>query len=97
MPSVATTPCSVKRCTLFQPMIRTILYKYDIPRHPLTAFSSVPDNTAQWPRWKKDSVLVICSLYSFFAESCLTGSSVYIGLLAKTFHVSPAVASQTSR
>lgn len=50
----------------------------------------------QWPRWKKDAVLIIQSLYSFFCNSTLIGSSVYIGVYAETFNVSPTKASQTS-
>lgn len=50
----------------------------------------------QWPRWKKDTVLVVQSLYSFFCNSTLIGSSVYINVYAEEFNVSPTRASQTS-
>ncbi|OQO00956.1 hypothetical protein B0A48_13645 [Cryoendolithus antarcticus] len=55
-----------------------------------------PNDPLQWPRWKKDSILVICSIYSFLANCNIIGSSVYIPLYAATFRVSFPVASQTS-
>lgn len=47
----------------------------------------------QWPRWKKNTILIICSLYSFLGNSALLGPSVYIGLFAEDFGISPTVAS----
>jgi hypothetical protein len=38
-------------------------------------------------------ILVICSLYSFLGNSALVGPSVYIGIYAGEFGVTPAVAS----
>lgn len=47
----------------------------------------------QWPTWKKNTILIICSLYSFFGNSALLGPSVYIGIYAEEFGISPTVAS----
>ncbi|KAK4958050.1 hypothetical protein LTR10_004475 [Elasticomyces elasticus] len=63
----------------------------DDPNDPL----QWPDFT-KWPGWKKDAVLIICCIYSFLCNSTLIGSSVYIGIYAVEFNVSPTVASQTS-
>ena len=47
----------------------------------------------QWPKWKKNTILVIVAFYSFLGNSSLTGPSVYIGLYAEEFGISPAAAS----
>jgi predicted MFS family arabinose efflux permease len=38
-------------------------------------------------------ILAICSLYSFFGNSALLGPSVYIGIFAESFAISPTTAS----
>jgi len=38
-------------------------------------------------------ILVICSLYSFLGNSALLGPSVYIGIYAEEFKITPGVAS----
>ncbi|KAK1051753.1 hypothetical protein LTR74_016681 [Friedmanniomyces endolithicus] len=52
-----------------------------------------PNDPLQWPKWKKHMILIICSLYSFLSNSSLLGPSVYIGVFAETFQISPVVAS----
>ncbi len=42
---------------------------------------------------KKTLILVACSLYSFLGNSALLGPSVYIGIYAQEFGVSPNTAS----
>lgn len=38
-------------------------------------------------------ILIVCSLYSFLSNSSLLGPSVYIGIFAEAFKVSPVTAS----
>lgn len=38
-------------------------------------------------------ILIICSLYSFLGNSALLGPSVYIGIYAEEFSISPTIAS----
>jgi hypothetical protein len=38
-------------------------------------------------------ILVVCSLYSFLGNSALLGPSVYIGIFAQEFSVTPNTAS----
>ena len=47
----------------------------------------------QWPRIKKLLILVVCSLYSFLGNSALLGPSVYIGIYAEEFGITPNTAS----
>lgn len=47
----------------------------------------------QWPKIRKILILVVCSLYSFLSNSALLGPSVYIGIYAEEFGVSPTKAS----
>jgi hypothetical protein len=47
----------------------------------------------QWPNARKILILVVCSLYSFLSNSALLGPSVYIGIYAGEFDISPNVAS----
>lgn len=47
----------------------------------------------QWPKWKKMMILIICSLYSFLGNSALLGPSVYIGIFAEVFAITPTKAS----
>ncbi|KAK4900652.1 hypothetical protein LTR27_002368 [Elasticomyces elasticus] len=55
--------------------------------------STDPNDPLQWPNWKKTMILIIVSLYSFLSNSALLGPSVYIGIFAETFEISPVVAS----
>lgn len=41
----------------------------------------------QWPKSKKISILVLCSLYSFLGNSSLLGPSVYLGIWAGEFGI----------
>ncbi|EMC94711.1 hypothetical protein BAUCODRAFT_557925 [Baudoinia panamericana UAMH 10762] len=52
-----------------------------------------PNDPLQWPSWRKNMILSICSLYSFLSNSALLGPSVYIGVFAEYFGISPVVAS----
>ncbi|KAF7193122.1 putative MFS-type transporter [Pseudocercospora fuligena] len=52
-----------------------------------------PNDPLQWPSWKKTSILIICSLYSFFSNTALLGPSVYIGIYAEQFGITPTKAS----
>lgn len=52
-----------------------------------------PNDPLQWPNWKKTMILVICAIYSFLGNSALLGPSVYIGIYAEQFHISPTKAS----
>ncbi|TKX18395.1 MFS transporter-like protein 172 [Elsinoe australis] len=52
-----------------------------------------PNDPLQWPAGKKLGILIVCSLYSFLGCSALLGPSVYIGLFAQEFNISPTVAS----
>ncbi|KAI0910190.1 putative MFS transporter [Ustulina deusta] len=53
-----------------------------------------PNDPLQWSRFKKTMILVICSFYSFLANSALLGPSPYIGLWAQEFDISPTKASE---
>lgn len=55
--------------------------------------SDDPHDPLRWPEWKKTTILVICSIYSFLGNAALTGPSVYIGIYAKEFGVSSTDAS----
>lgn len=39
----------------------------------------------QWPRWKKNTLLFIVSIFSFLANGALFGPSVYTNYLAEQF------------
>ncbi|KAK4214903.1 major facilitator superfamily domain-containing protein [Rhypophila decipiens] len=47
-----------------------------------------PNDPLQWPTWKKNSILLSCSIFSFLGNSALIGPSTYIGLYAHEFGVS---------
>lgn len=48
-----------------------------------------PNDPLQWGRWKKLSILVACSFYSFLSNSALLGPSVYVEIYAEDFGVTP--------
>ena len=52
-----------------------------------------PNDPLQWPSWKKTTILILISIYSFLGNSALTGPAVYIGLYVEEFGISPAAAS----
>lgn len=52
-----------------------------------------PDDPLQWPEWKRSTILLICAFYSFIGNAALIGPSVYIGIYAEEFQISPTVAS----
>ncbi|KAI6829570.1 putative MFS transporter [Hortaea werneckii] len=52
-----------------------------------------PNDPLQWPKWKKNAILVVCSLYSFLSNTSLLGPSVYISLFAEQFGISHTKAS----
>jgi hypothetical protein len=52
-----------------------------------------PNDPLQWPNWKKTMILCICAAYSFLGNSSLLGPSVYIGIYAESFEISPTKAS----
>ncbi|KAB5539227.1 major facilitator superfamily domain-containing protein [Coniochaeta sp. 2T2.1] len=51
-----------------------------------------PNDPLQWTSFKKNMILAICALYSFFGCSALLGPAVYIGIFAEQFNVSPNTA-----
>ncbi|KXT00725.1 hypothetical protein AC578_8275 [Pseudocercospora eumusae] len=55
--------------------------------------ASDPNDPLQWPTWKKTWILIICSLYSFLSNTALLGPSVYIGIYAEKFGITPTKAS----
>ncbi|KAK0724843.1 major facilitator superfamily domain-containing protein [Lasiosphaeris hirsuta] len=52
-----------------------------------------PNDPLQWSPSRKMLILVVCSLYSFLSNSSLLGPSVYIGIYAEEFGISPSKAS----
>ncbi|AEO60394.1 hypothetical protein MYCTH_2309585 [Thermothelomyces thermophilus ATCC 42464] len=52
-----------------------------------------PNDPLQWSKTRKNLILVVCSLYSFLSNSALLGPSVYIGIYAEEFGISPNKAS----
>ncbi|KAJ5572633.1 MFS transporter [Penicillium hetheringtonii] len=52
-----------------------------------------PNDPLQWPKWKKNVILIIVSVYSFLGNSSLTGPSVYISIFSEEFGISHAEAS----
>ncbi|KAL8284342.1 hypothetical protein RB597_001587 [Gaeumannomyces tritici] len=52
-----------------------------------------PNDPLQWSSVKKSLILIACSLYSFLSNTALLGPSVYIGIYAAEFNVSPNEAS----
>lgn len=52
-----------------------------------------PNDPLQWANSKKTMILIIVSLYSFLGNSALLGPSVYIGIYAGEFGITPAKAS----
>ncbi|KAH9907795.1 putative MFS transporter [Xylariomycetidae sp. FL2044] len=53
-----------------------------------------PNDPLQWSDFKKTMILVICSAYSFLANSGLIGPSPYIDLWAAEFGITPTKASE---
>lgn len=47
----------------------------------------------QWSKSRKSLILLVCSVYSFLSNSALLGPSVYIGIFAQEFEISPNKAS----
>jgi len=66
-------------------------------RHDTATFERLPQLTdrhsLQWPKWKKITILIIVSLYSFLSNTSLLGPAVYISLWAKEFNITPTTAS----
>ncbi|KAK5651848.1 hypothetical protein OQA88_11617 [Cercophora sp. LCS_1] len=52
-----------------------------------------PNDPLQWSVARKTLILVVCSLYSFLSNSSLLGPSVYIGIYAEEFGITPTTAS----
>ncbi|KAK4939652.1 hypothetical protein LTR10_020152 [Elasticomyces elasticus] len=52
-----------------------------------------PNDPLQWGNFKKTMILCICAAYSFLGNSSLLGPSVYIGIYAESFGISPTKAS----
>lgn len=59
-----------------------------------TSISDTGATSLQWPKWKKLTILAICSLYSFLSNTALLGPSVYILIFAQELQISPTTASQ---
>ncbi|EJT99333.1 MFS transporter [Dacryopinax primogenitus] len=55
--------------------------------------SDDPNDPLQWNNTKKTIILIICCLYSFISNSATLGPSVYIGIWAEEFSVSPSTSS----
>lgn len=55
--------------------------------------SNDPNDPLQWEPWKKTTILVIVSLYSFLSNTALLGPSTYIGIYAQEFNITPTKAS----
>jgi hypothetical protein len=55
--------------------------------------SDDPNDPLQWPNWKKTTILVICSLYSFLGNSALVGPAVYLEIYAEEFGITVTEAS----
>ncbi|KAI1099480.1 putative MFS transporter [Jackrogersella minutella] len=53
-----------------------------------------PNDPLQWSNFKKTMILIICSFYSFLANSSLIGPSPYIDLWAEEFGISSTKASE---
>jgi hypothetical protein len=47
----------------------------------------------QWSPFKKNMILILCALYSFFGNTALLGPSVYIGIYSEQFGITPTKAS----
>lgn len=52
-----------------------------------------PNDPLQWSLARKTLILTVCSLYSFLSNSALLGPSVYIGIYAVEFDITPTTAS----
>ncbi|KAL2023287.1 hypothetical protein VTK56DRAFT_3025 [Thermocarpiscus australiensis] len=52
-----------------------------------------PNDPLQWSNLRKNLILVVCSLYSFLSNSSTLGPSVYIGIYAEEFGITPNDAS----
>lgn len=81
----------VKHSFQFRQRTQTILCWY-VRHSSCTAISSLT-SSKQWPQWKKTSILIICSLYSFLGNSALLGPSVYISVWTTDFNITPSKAS----
>ncbi|CAG8960576.1 hypothetical protein HYFRA_00013399 [Hymenoscyphus fraxineus] len=55
--------------------------------------SDDPNDPLQWSNFQKTMILIICSVYSFLGNAALLGPSVYIGIWAQEFNISPTDAS----
>ncbi|KAI0202562.1 putative MFS transporter [Astrocystis sublimbata] len=53
-----------------------------------------PNDPLQWSNFKKTMILLICSLYSFFANAAIIGPSPYIEVWAEEFDITPTQASE---
>jgi len=62
-------------------------------QHAVYGTRANTQNSLQWPSWKKNMILVVCSLYSFLSNSALLGPAVYIEIWAESFKISPVTAS----
>ncbi|RDL29906.1 MFS general substrate transporter [Venustampulla echinocandica] len=92
-----------KLCFPSQRMTPMILSKYVYPAAfgpPLSprTFNRVKTTALrreilQWTNFKKSMILAICAAYSFLGNSALVGPSVYIGIYAEEFGVTPTIAS----
>ena len=60
---------------------------------PSLAFTTANDRVYQWSKGRKSLILLVCSVYSFLSNSALLGPSVYIGIFAEEFAISPNKAS----
>ncbi|KKY27066.1 putative serine threonine kinase 16 [Phaeomoniella chlamydospora] len=47
-----------------------------------------PNDPLQWPKYKKNMILVVCALYSFLGNAALVGPSPYITIWAEEFGIS---------
>ncbi|KAL4796894.1 major facilitator superfamily domain-containing protein [Aspergillus venezuelensis] len=55
--------------------------------------SDDPNDPLLWPTWKKNTILIIVSVYSFLGNCSLVGPSVYIDIYSEEFGISHADAS----
>lgn len=70
----------------FPPTIPTILFRCASPENPLHLPQCLRRlSVYQWPRWKKNTLLFIVSIFSFLANGALFGPSVYTNYLAEQF------------
>ncbi|KAL5587224.1 hypothetical protein FOVSG1_012360 [Fusarium oxysporum f. sp. vasinfectum] len=65
---------------------------YGLALYPVP--SDDPNDPLQWPKWKKTTLLLLVSVYSFLANGSLFGPTVYVNYLADKFHKTPNQTSQ---